>query len=66
MINDVTYVLQQVFLVIYIYIVVNRICICFENCSQQKALSNAYSRIGKEQWESLMDSIINNGKSKEK
>ena len=64
MINEVTYVLQQVFLVIYIYIVINRICICFENCATQKAMGNAYSRIGKEQWEAVMNSIVN--KSKEK
>ena len=45
MINDVTYCLMQVFFVIYIYIVVNRICNCFEQCSLNKSMGEAYKNL---------------------
>ena len=45
MINDVTYCIQQVFLVIFVWIVINRICECFEKCSSQKSLSAYYSQM---------------------
>ena len=45
MINDVTYCIQQVLFIIFIWVVVNRICECFEKCSMQKSLGNAYSNM---------------------
>ena len=45
MINDVTYCIMQIFSVVFIWMLVDRICKCFEYCSLQKSLSNAYSRM---------------------
>ena len=42
---------------LYIFVLIDRICKCFENCSQQKAIGNAYTKINPETIKLLVEKM---------
>ena len=42
---------------VYIYMIIDRICRCFENCSQQKAIGNAYAKINPDTIKTLVEKM---------
>ena len=42
---------------LYIYMLLDRICKCFESCSQQKAIGNAYAKINPDIFKSILEKM---------
>lgn len=50
-----SYVFLGLVVAVYIFIIVDRICKCFEHCSMNKSFGNLYSKINGEQIKSILE-----------